>query len=919
GFFGNLLEVGTITPTFTTVPAYSDQIAIDGDFSSSFVLSNGGNALASVTLVVAITPAGSTDPNDTVEFSRVVTVQPGGGTFSVNVSHADLNAAGIGAGLYSVAFVALDAGSNSIGEFFGNLLSIGTIAPTFTQAPTFSGTIDENSAFTASFTLGNTGNAPANGVSLVVAITPVGSTDPNDSKEFERTVTVPAGGGVFPVTIGNAELDAAGIGAGTYTLAFVAVDPSGTRLGEFFGNILEIGQSAVGIAQLPAYAAQIDQGSPFGATWTLTNSGSVSGDATLLTVITPAGSTDPNDAVEFYRTATIPAGGTSVTVAITPAELAAANIGAGDYTVAFILFDAQDQRIGEFFGNLLEIFSSGGSQTAVEFLAAQQAASGPAAGLLDAWEVSSGHPLEAGLADRAFIYDQAVAVFALLLNGEAADEALARSILQGLADLENGTGRLGFAYASGPQGVEVSAVYSGSLAWVGYAAALYDLMTGDNTFRSMAIRIADQLIGFMDPTTGLIRGGLNENGNPFPWASTEHNVDAYLFLSELASLTGEARFRDAAQTVALGILTHLWTGEHFFQGYQDDLIVLDAQALGGLFLVMINELDDAQVVRDFIDTRFERTVNVSGTPVTGYAPYQDAVFDQIWTEGSLIVAALDRSLGRDAEADQITAAMENFRASSGGLNYTSAQVNANINGIGSVVFPALPHVGATGWVFLQDLAVTPGTGALPAIAGSPAYTDTIPAGQPLFTTWEFTNNGDTPEALVNLVIAVTPVGTDATREFGVVVPVPVGAASIDFDVSGAALSGAGIGEGTYTIAFIVIDRHGDRIGQFFGNLLTVTAPAAAGEGEGAAGVAPAPVSAAVSTQTLPLPAAANPAGSTALPVRDLFNVRFRTDNLSLLNIAPGAYRFGLLGGLSGFGYLYQDGFYQALADFIIED
>lgn len=462
-------------------------------------------------------------------------------------------------------------------------------------------------------------------------------------------------------------------------------------------NALE-SQGLVGTSldQAPSYTRVIEEGQPFSATWRPDNTAAVPVPMTLLTVFTRVAS---NRSIEIYRGAVVPPGGAEVVVEITAQELQGRGIGVGQYVVAFIAFDANDARVGQFF-DLLTVrepepppVTDG---TPIDFLVAQQQSSGAGAGLLETWQVPASDPLVDQLADRAYTYDQAVGAMALLLAGRP-DEA--RQILEALEALEAGTGRLGFLYSTGPLGSDFPAVFTGTSAWVGMAALLYEQSTGDARFRPMARRIADTILSFADPATGLFRGGVNAEGNAYSWISTEHNVDVFFFLRDLGRLTGDDAYAAAADALSRAIMNHLWTGTRFLQGYQDDVIVLDAQALGGLFLLAIGQRDAAETVRAYIEELFPATVQVNGQPVTGYAPYHADAF--IWTEGSAMVALLDRRLGNTDSAAAIENALEQFLAPSGGMGYASSRSRTALPG-DEGLFPELPQAAATAWFLLQS-------------------------------------------------------------------------------------------------------------------------------------------------------------------------------------------------------------------------
>lgn len=582
-------------------------------------------------------------------------------------------------------------------------------------------------------------------------------------------------------------------------------------------NALEFQQAQTrpSIDAAPSYTRIIEVGQPFSATWRMSNTAALPVPVTLLTVFTRAGT---NRSIEIYRAVQVPPGGAEVTTEITAQQLQDRGIGAGQYVLAFIAFDANDARIGQFY-DLLTIREAedppdadGG--TPLSFLLGQQKTSGAGAGLLESWDAPADDPMVAWLADRAYSYDQAVGALGLLYAGRT-DEA--RQVLEAVRRLEAGTGRLSFFYPAGPLGSEFPAVFTGTMAWVGMAALLYEQSTGDAQFRPMAGRLADTLLTFADPATGLIRGGLNAEGAPFPWISTEHNIDAYFLLQELGRVTGEAAYSAAAEALSDSILTHLWTGSRFLQGYQDDVIVLDAQALGGLFLLAIGERSMAETVRAFIEDLFTATVQVDGQPVTGYAPYHEDAF--IWVEGSAMVALLDRRLGNSDSAEAIENALEQFQSASGGLGYASSRSRTAAPGSGTV-YPELPQVASTAWFLLQSAnpelffspRVPPVT--IPAEGGSPPGPD--PSGPAGGSGVPDPTPDDSP-----ISPAASTAGPAATSVPGPATAAPSPAATSPggtrflFGFSGSDLGGLNIVPGMYLLRFLAYDGFGDLISDSF--------------------------------------------------------------------------------------------------------
>ena len=363
GFYGNLFNFGDIQTTFTQQPVYTQQIAAGTDFQANWLLGNNGDTADSATLLTVITPVGTTNSKEF--YASGVSVPVSGTVATTTVTAAQLAAAGIGAGQYLVTFAAYDGFGNRLGGstfgFFGKPLTIGTPTPTFGTIPSYISSIAVNGNFQATFLLGNTGNAPDR-VALVTVLTPPGSTNPSDSKEFYKTVDLPVGGGNFVFNLSAAELAAAGITAGRYLATFVALNAFDQRIGGtnfgYFGNPLTIGTINVGLPAAPVIPSAIANTDDLSVDFIFTNSGNAPDKVYAALVFTRPGETNPSASIEVYRTGiTVPAGGTTYRFILTAAQRAAAGIGigTGDWLVTATAFNGADSRIASYYGNFLTI------------------------------------------------------------------------------------------------------------------------------------------------------------------------------------------------------------------------------------------------------------------------------------------------------------------------------------------------------------------------------------------------------------------------------------------------------------------------------------------------------------------------------------------------------------------------------------
>jgi hypothetical protein len=140
------------------------------------------------------------------------------------------------------------------------------------------------------------------------------------------------------------------------------------------------------------------------------------------------------------------------------------------------------------------------------------------------------------LHNRSFAYDNALAVLWLLTMDRP---WLARDILHSLVALQRPDGAWGFGFAAQGDGfVNASYVRAGTVAWVVYAFAVYQHVTGDDQFGPTLRRGARWLLAQRKPPHGLIEAGrgrwVTAAAYDPDWvaafAATEHQIDAWFAL-----------------------------------------------------------------------------------------------------------------------------------------------------------------------------------------------------------------------------------------------------------------------------------------------------------------------------------------------------------------------------------------------------
>jgi hypothetical protein len=267
--------------------------------------------------------------------------------------------------------------------------------------------------------------------------------------------------------------------------------------------------------------------------------------------------------------------------------------------------------------------------------------------LVRSYEIPSNDPAAARLANLSWTYDNAVAAIALDADGDTAE---AQQLLDQLAALQRTDGSLDFAYDTS-NGNSIQQFRTGTIAWVGYAAALHRAVTNSKRYDALEAGAAKWLLARQLPS-GLLAGG-----SDVTWASTQHNEIAYLFLAAVAADPvgglSATTLTTAANKIVLGIdsqLTITPAGGQlgFVEGTNDALRPIDAQTLGILYLLARARYADALKVHNYIESAFKltgRTIAKSSASATfnmtysssatfsGYKPYATGGPDVLWDEG----------------------------------------------------------------------------------------------------------------------------------------------------------------------------------------------------------------------------------------------------------------------------------------------
>ena len=342
--------------------------------------------------------------------------------------------------------------------------------------------------------------------------------------------------------------------------------------------------------------------------------------------------------------------------------------------------------------------------------------------------------LPAGIATTAFVYDNALAVIALLACGNVSDAKPIGNALSRAArnDRTFNDGRIRNAYRAGPVGegapnlpgwwdahaniwaedAAQDGTATGNVAWAALALLTLHQATQEAEYLASARRLIDWAISATACGGGFCGGfhGYDPQQVKLTWMSTEHNVDVLAAARWLFHLTGEQKYADAARQ-ARQLLDRAFRGDHFLLGTKPDgrladegMLALDVQlwpmmAVPEAPAAWRSALSFAQVhlaVDDGFDFNGDR--------------------DGVWIEGTAQAALAYRISGNTPQRDRLLAGLKADQTPSGLLNASRAArltTGLSIDPTGTVpdfFYYRRPHLGATAWAVLAETGWNPFTG-----------------------------------------------------------------------------------------------------------------------------------------------------------------------------------------------------------------
>jgi hypothetical protein len=411
--------------------------------------------------------------------------------------------------------------------------------------------------------------------------------------------------------------------------------------------------------------------------------------------------------------------------------------------------------------------------------------------LVRSYNIPVDDPSYNSLLNWSWTYDSTVSAAAFAASG---DRGNAQELLSQLAALQHTDGSIEIAFNTAT-GVSVPTFRSGTVAWVGLAAATYDKAFSTSQFLNMEELAANYLLSLQN-SHGLIAGGPDVS-----WISTQHNLIAYVFLSRLAAeLQGDgkptlaATYESAATAVSAAINANLLvtnsTGTHFLEGVNDTTQALDVQAIGAMYLAGIGQTTLASQVLAYLQSTFAvsgRSVRQSSNratynmtyaaagPFSGYEPYSGAgAPDVLWAEGAPQVELAQAAIGLSTSATD--GAISNWAAITSPLGQGPLQADNTVtNSSFGVQYHVWPASTAAAWTVLARSA--------PSFFAAP-----LPPATSVITGWTAVRGGN--------LISILPTGeVDMNNGAGERRVLAGSATATDYTVTSTAtlLSGAGYG------------------------------------------------------------------------------------------------------------------------------
>lgn len=366
--------------------------------------------------------------------------------------------------------------------------------------------------------------------------------------------------------------------------------------------------------------------------------------------------------------------------------------------------------------------------------------------LMLSYTIPEDDPVYPYLFSRSFTYDDAIGAIAFTMTENYRE---AEFVLSALSRVIRSDGSFWFVYNThnswpNEDDYEGSMVRTGATAWAGYAFTFYlkariqedPFFLEEDPIAGEYLEKAESIAGYIlnhrvsDPSdmrNGLVTGGEgtytlilhDTEGRPMEqydessvsWVSTEHNIDSYFFLKDLALLTNKSEYKEAAQVIHDGLF-RIWSEKYgqFYRGirsnHTDRALPLDCASWGALFLFSAGDTKRANRYIKSIQTNFFS----EHRGITGYKPYYRGPLyddegansyysrrlgasrwkdiDLVWGEGSFGVASAQIKAGNPEAALTILESLLPTQVG-GGFRYATIEIPYQ--------FSTYPSIASTAW------------------------------------------------------------------------------------------------------------------------------------------------------------------------------------------------------------------------------
>ena len=361
-------------------------------------------------------------------------------------------------------------------------------------------------------------------------------------------------------------------------------------------------------------------------------------------------------------------------------------------------------------------FSTVSAQPQIEWLKSQQDLNG--SGLVDSYENDG--------TNRAYLYDQALAVIAFSREGE---QLRAKMLLERVAQLQSSEGGWYECYdAADPNILPAGRIYNtGQISWMVIATNYYQARTGDANYAEVADTALEYLGTVMvtnpsEESYGAIRYCSGPDC-PIPNAiSTEHNHDAYSAFYWRGIIDGNESYLAVAELIRGYLSREMW-GESpesdcpynsrvFWRGFEDCAWCTDTQSWGVLSLGSLGPANEPFYeslnwlwYSPLGNTRTSQDFNGTVLNVDGFKSCTDEPYDYVWVEATDGVAAAYYAVCDWEKGDYFHGQTSRVISSNGALPHSFSGSDPD-----TIRWPdnwRLNSVAATCWYYFNERKLNP--------------------------------------------------------------------------------------------------------------------------------------------------------------------------------------------------------------------